>query len=84
MRECGEIINIWISICDAEAPGEYEMSFEWDDSIISDRANEYKERKELVTLGVLKPWELRAWYLGESEDAAKAAIERDDMFGEDE
>lgn len=84
LRECVQIIDVWVSLCGEVPDGEYEISFEWDDSIISDRANEYKERKELVTLGVLKPWELRAWYLGESEETAKAAIERDDMFGEDE
>lgn len=58
--------------------GEYDISFEWDDSIVVDRKTEYQVRKELVSLGSYKPWELRMWYFGEDEETAKAMCAEDD------
>jgi hypothetical protein len=32
------------------------------------------ERQQLVASQASEPWELRAWYFGETEDQAKAAL----------
>lgn len=80
LEELVEAMDVLVSLYKLAPAGKYEVSFEFDDSIIADRAKEYQEKKELVTLGVLKLWELRAWYLGETEEQAKKALEEDDGF----
>ena len=52
--------------------GTYEMSFEFDDSIVADRQAEFAEKQQLVTAGIMQPWEFRMWYFGETEAQAKA------------
>lgn len=54
--------------------GTYTVSFEFDDSIVADRKTEFSEKQMLVTAGIMKPWEFRMWYFGESEEEAKAAV----------
>ena len=54
--------------------GSYEMSFEFDDSIVADRQAEFAEKQQLVTAGIMQPWEFRMWYFGESEKDAKAIM----------
>ena len=53
--------------------GSYEMSFEFDDSIIADRQMEFAEKQQLVTMGIMQAWEFRMWYLGETEEEARKA-----------
>ena len=54
--------------------GKYDMSFEFDDSIVTDRAAEFIEKQQLVTMNIMRPWEYRMWYFGETEEQAKAAV----------
>ena len=54
--------------------GEYEVSFEWDDSIITDTDQQLNERLALANAGVIGRSELRGWYLGETDAQAQAAI----------
>ena len=68
----GENVNI----------SELNMTYTWDDSIIRDSQRELAERLQLQTAGVIKPWENRAWYLGESEDKAKKMCQPSDEFFE--
>lgn len=58
-------------LCDA---GNYEISFDFDDSIIADRKVEFSEKIQLLEKGIIAPWELRAWYFGEEADCAKRAV----------
>jgi len=74
-----DAIDKLLSIYNLEQGGKYEVSFEFDDSIICDRETEFSERKELLSLGVIAPWELRAWYLGESDEQAQKNL---DSFNE--
>ena len=64
-------MNIWVDLYQLAPDGIYEVSFEFDDSIASDRQAEFAERQQLLTMGVLQPWEMRAWYLGEDEQTAR-------------
>lgn len=50
--------------------GKYELSFEWDDSTITDVEQEYARRSQLVASGLLKPEKFIAWYFNCSEQAA--------------
>ena len=59
--------------------GEYELSFEWDDSIITDTDQQLNERLALLNAGVIDRAELRGWYLGETDAQAQAAIDSIDQ-----
>ena len=70
----------WATRGELAPEGEYEMLFEFDDSVVVNRQEEFMERMQLVTAGVMQPWELRAWYLGEDEATAKKATEARPMM----
>ena len=55
--------------------GEYDVSFEWDDSIITDTEQQMNERMLLLTNGIIGKAEFREWYFGETKAQANAAIE---------
>ena len=60
----------WVSIYNLAPDGDYSVSFDFDDSIITDRAREFDEKKQLLELGIIKPVEFRMWYFGECEAEA--------------
>ena len=51
--------------------GEYDISFEFDDSIVADRRVEFTEKMQLVSAGIMQAWEFRMWYFGEDEKTMK-------------
>lgn len=55
--------------------GEYEVSFEWDDSILVDSFQEMNEKMTLLNLGVMGTSEFRQWYFGETPAQAQAAVQ---------
>lgn len=64
--------------------GEIESSFEFDDSVVCDREREFSEKQQLVSSGIMQPWEFRMWYFGEDEAAAKKMVEEDSFYEETE
>ena len=54
--------------------GDYEVSFEWDDSIVTDTAQQLGERLQLLSLGIVSKAEVREWYFGETKAQAETAI----------
>ena len=65
------------SLCDLYGlarDGEYNVSFSFDDGIVAEKREEFDERIKLLELGVIEPWEVRVWYLGEDENTAKEKI----------
>lgn len=52
--------------------GDWEISFQFDDSIIADRKTEFAEKLQLVNSGIMQKYEFRMWYFGEDEETAKA------------
>ena len=74
LRELIAALSLWARVYGLAQGDEYECAFEFDDSIVADRRAEYEERVRLTELGALRPWELRAWYLGESEAMAREAL----------
>lgn len=54
--------------------GEYDASFDWDDSIITDTDQQMNERLALVSSGIISKSEFREWYFGETKAQAQAAI----------
>ena len=55
--------------------GEYEVSFEWDDSILTDTDTEMQQYLMMLNAGIISKAEFREWYFGETQAQAKAAIE---------
>lgn len=52
----------------------YDVSFEWDDSIVVDREIELQQRLMLMHDGIAGQVENRMWYFGETEDQATEAL----------
>ena len=74
LRDVVRAMDKYASIYNLAPEGEYELSFEWDDSILTDRSQEMTERLELMSQGIVGKAEVRQWYTGETEAQAKAAI----------
>lgn len=74
LRDVVRAMDKYASIYKLAPEGDYELSFEWDDSILTDRAQEMSERLELMAQGIISKAEMRQWYTGETEPQAKAAI----------
>lgn len=54
--------------------GDIEVSFEWDDSVITDTSVELDQRLRLQSAGIMSKVEVRMWYLGETRQQAEEAI----------
>lgn len=76
-------MDVWTTLYKLAPEGKYEVSFEFDDSIIADRNKEFTERQMLITMQASYPWELRMWYFGETEDQAKEALGVTDTTNDD-
>lgn len=68
------IMDIYCTLYNIVPEAEYEVSFEWDDSILVDTNEELGKRLSLVQNGVYSKQELRMWYFGETEEQAKQAL----------
>ncbi|MCZ9312806.1 MAG: phage portal protein [Methanocorpusculum sp.] len=55
--------------------GEYEVSFDWDDSIITDASAQLTERLMLINAGLMSKVEFRQWYFNETPAQAQAALD---------
>lgn len=75
LRDVIRAMDKYATIYNLAPEGEYEASFEWDDSILTDRAQEMTEQLELMSQGILSKAEVRQWYTGETEAQAQAAIQ---------
>ena len=64
--------------------GDIKTSFEFDDSVVCDREREFSEKQQLVSSGIMQPWEFRMWYFGEDEATAKKMVEEDPLYEESE
>lgn len=54
--------------------GDCQITFEFDDSTVTDRSTQFEEMLRLVNDGVMEKWEMRTWYLGETEEQAKEKL----------
>lgn len=60
---CGESLN-----------PDVECTVDFDDSIIEDKQSEFMRDMQLLSAGILNPYEVRMKYMNESEETAKAAL----------
>lgn len=69
------VMNKYASVYHLAPEGDYDVSFEWDDSILTDTDAEMQERMMMLNAGIISKAEFREWYFGETKAQAKAAIE---------
>lgn len=74
LEDLADAMNALADLYHLAPDGGYELSFEFDDSIVADRQAEFAEKQALVTLGIMQPYEFRAWYFGEDENEAKQKV----------
>ena len=68
--------NVYCTLYKITPEGDYDISFEWDDSIITDVDTELNKRITLMQNGLTSKLENRMWYFGETENQAKEALAR--------
>lgn len=61
---------------DTSKMGTYDVSFEWDDSILVDEESELATRMSLNEKGIESKLALRMWYFGETEKQAQEALNK--------
>ena len=78
LKDVVYIMDILCSLYKITPKGEYECSFEWDDSILVDIETELSKRLTLMQSGLASKLETRMWYFNETENQAKAALQKVD------
>ena len=76
LRNVVRAMDKFADIYEMAPKGDYELSFEWDDSILNDKSQQMDERLVLVDRDIMSKVEFRMWYFGETEAQAIAAIKK--------
>lgn len=71
-------MDVYCDLYDVTEDGRYEVSFEFDDSILIDSETELEKRMSMLSAGITSKVELRMWYFGETENQAKEALQKVD------
>lgn len=78
IQECLEnviyVMNAYCDLYNITPDGQYDVSFEWDDSIIVDVDTELNKMITLMERGILSKLEVRMWYKGETKRQAEQAL----------
>ena len=75
LRNVIRAMDKYASVYNLAPEGEYDVSFDWDDSILTDRDQQNQEMLMLLNSGIISKVEYRMWYFGETKAQAQAAIE---------
>lgn len=81
LRDVVYIMDVYCDLYKIQPKGEYEVSFEWDDSILVDVDTELSHRIILMQNGICGKVETRMWYTGETREQAEQALR--EIFEED-
>lgn len=76
LRDVIYIMNVYCDLYEITPDGEYEVNFEWDDSILVDVDTELAKRLTLMQNGLAGKVENRMWYFGETENQARDALNK--------
>ena len=76
LRDSVYVMDVYCSLYNITPAGKYEISFEWDDSILVDIDTELERRMSLVNAGISSKLETRMWFFGETENQAKTALQK--------
>lgn len=70
------VMDVYCTLYEITPEGKYDVSYEWDDSIIVDSESELSKRLSLMQNGLASKLETRMWYFGETENQAKIALQQ--------
>ena len=86
LRDVVYIMNAYCDLYKITKDGKYDVSFEWDDSIIVDVDTELGKQMTLLQNGLTSKVEVRQWYFGETERQAQEALQKikEESLGEAE
>lgn len=76
LRDVIYAMNVYCDLYEITPDGEYDVNFEWDDSIIVDVDTELNKRIMLMQNGLASKVETRMWYFGETERQAQEALQK--------
>jgi A118 family predicted phage portal protein len=68
------IMNAYCDLYQITPDGEYDVSYQWDDSILVDTDEELNKKMMLMQNGLMSRLEMRQWYFGETERQAQEAL----------
>lgn len=74
LRDTIYIMNVYADLYNITPKGDYDVSFEWDDSIMVDADEELEKRMLLMQNGLASKVEIRMWYFGETERQAREVL----------
>lgn len=72
----GDVVKDENGKVDMEKLGRYDVSYNWDDSIIVDKDTELQRNMQLLSAGLKSKVEVRSWAEGETKQQAAEALER--------
>lgn len=75
LKDVIRAMDVYATLYDLAPEGEYDVSFGWDDSIITDTEQQMNEWMMLLNSGIVSKAEFREWYFNETKDQAAAAVE---------
>ena len=75
IRDVIYVMDVYCDLYEITPDGDYDVNFEWDDSIIVDVDTELGKRLTLLQNGLCSKVEVRMWYFGETERQAKEALQ---------
>ena len=61
-----------------------EISIDFDDSIIEDKGTEFQRDVQMLSMGILQPYEFRMKWMNEDEATAKEALPQMEQLVQDE
>ena len=70
-------MDVYATLYGLAADGEYEVTYDWGDSILDDQEtkdNEFSRDLQLLSAGIMNDWEFRMKWMNEDEATAKAAL----------
>ena len=73
-RDVIRAMDKFATIYDLAPEGEYDVSFDWDDSILVDKSQELNENLSLVASGLMGKTEFRERHFGETKAQAQVAL----------
>lgn len=71
-----DAVAFWCYVYELCPPGNYKVSFVWDDSIVVDTEKERQTDRADVAMGAMQLWEYRMKWYGETKEQAKAAVQQ--------
>ena len=74
LREVVRAMDKYADLYNLAPAGEYEVSFDWDDSVIADTETQLQQRILMLNNGMMSKIEMRMWFFGETRAQAEKSL----------